>query len=148
MIVAHRGANREAPENTRSAFDAALNYNIDGMEFDVQMSSDGIPVLFHDRDMVKINRSQKRISGYSLEELEALDWGGWYSEAFQGESILTLDKALKLYSQRTRLLIEIKTFETGCLSEESRELTLRILGLLKRAVRDKYLKNIFILSFK
>ena len=46
LIYAHRGANREAGENTRTAFARALAYPIDGIETDVQLSSDGVPVLF------------------------------------------------------------------------------------------------------
>ena len=53
-IVAHRGAGREAPENTRAAFDAALAHGVAGLEFDVQLSRDGVPVIYHDRTLARI----------------------------------------------------------------------------------------------
>lgn len=46
--IAHRGNSAEAPENTAAAFDAALEAPIDGIELDVQMSADGVPVIHHD----------------------------------------------------------------------------------------------------
>ena len=48
-IIAHRGASFETPENTRSAFDKALTYPIEGLDLDVQMTSDGRSVLYHNR---------------------------------------------------------------------------------------------------
>ncbi len=53
LIFAHRGANKEAAENTRSAFDKALEYSIDGIETDVQLSRDEVAVLWHDRFLSK-----------------------------------------------------------------------------------------------
>ena len=54
LIFAHRGANKEAAENTRSAFDKALAYPIDGIETDVQLSRDEVAVLWHDRFLGKL----------------------------------------------------------------------------------------------
>ena len=54
LIFAHRGANREAAESTRSAFDRALEYAIDGIETDVQLSRDEVAVLWHDRFLNKV----------------------------------------------------------------------------------------------
>ena len=61
MIFAHRGANKEAAENTRPAFDQALDYPIDGMETDVQLSRDEVSVLWHDRFLNKIGLPGKHI---------------------------------------------------------------------------------------
>ena len=146
-IVAHRGANREAPENTRVAFDAALIHPIDGIELDVQMSKDGVPVLYHDRTLAKIKGGRKRIADFSHQELRQSDWGGWFSDAFRGERILTLDEVLQLYGEQTRLLIEIKSRDKDRRSGMSRALTSCTLELLKKRVPSAYTENIFILSF-
>ncbi|MFO7839365.1 MAG: glycerophosphodiester phosphodiesterase family protein [Desulfosalsimonadaceae bacterium] len=98
----------EAPENTRAAFDRALERSVDGIEFDVQLSRDGVPVIFHDKSLRKINRSSSPVSHYTYEELSQLDWGGWFSKAFSGEPILTLDQVLLAYGGKIRLLAEIK----------------------------------------
>ncbi|MCL4722641.1 MAG: glycerophosphodiester phosphodiesterase, partial [Gammaproteobacteria bacterium] len=48
QIWAHRGARQQAPENTLPAFELALAQGADGIEFDVQLTADGVPVLIHD----------------------------------------------------------------------------------------------------
>lgn len=146
-IVAHRGAQREAPENTAAAFDAALAYPIDGVELDVQLSLDGVPVLYHNASLTKVKGGRKRISEMTFAELSRFDWGGWFSEAFVGEPILSLERTLKRYGQRTRLLIEIKSYQRERASGISRELTLQVADLLHRTVPARYLKHLFILSF-
>lgn len=107
-IIAHRGARDEAPENTFSAFDRALRYPVDGIEFDVQMSSDDVPVICHDPTLYRIIGKRRRVSNCTYEELAALDWGGWFDARFAGEPLPTLDQILKRLGPRTRLFIEIK----------------------------------------
>jgi glycerophosphoryl diester phosphodiesterase len=146
-IVAHRGARTEAPENTRAAFDAALTHPVDGIEMDVQMSRDQVPVLFHDRTLAKITGGRKRIADYAYSELSAMNWGGWHSGKYRGELLLTLEKALQLYSKKTCLFIEIKSRNRDRTSGRSSVLTTRVLGLIRKQVPRNHLKNIFLLSF-
>lgn len=102
-VFAHRGASREAMENTRSAFDKALRYGIDGIETDVQLSRDGVAVLWHDRFLNKIGLSDKHIDDFDYQQLRAL-----INPASNDESIMTLDDFLLNYRQHCRLLIEVK----------------------------------------
>jgi len=146
-IIAHRGASFEAPENTRSAFDKALTYPIEGLELDVQMTGDGRPVLYHHRTLAQINGSRKRISDYTYKQLLACDWGGWYSPKYAGEKILTLQETLSLYSRSTRLLIEIKSRKQDRMSGRSFELTDNILKAVETTAFRNRRDNIFILSF-
>jgi glycerophosphoryl diester phosphodiesterase len=48
QIIAHRGASGYAPENTRAAFERAIAMGADAIETDVQLTADGVLVLFHD----------------------------------------------------------------------------------------------------
>ena len=80
LIFAHRGANKEAAENTRSAFEKALRYPIDGIETDVQLSRDGIPLLWHDRFMDKLGYPEKRIDDFDYSQLEQINFAGSFSE--------------------------------------------------------------------
>lgn len=107
-IIAHRGAREEAPENTFSAFEHALTYPVDGIELDVQMSSDGVPVICHDPTLYRIVGQRRRVSNCTYAELATLDWGGWFDARFCGEPLPTLDQILKRLEPRTRLFIEIK----------------------------------------
>jgi len=108
MIFAHRGANKEAAENTRSAFDKALAYPIDGMETDIQLSRDEVPVLWHDRLLGKLGHPEKHIDDFDYGELQAMDFAQHYSPQAKPEGIMSLQGFLDAYRRRTRLLLEIK----------------------------------------
>jgi glycerophosphoryl diester phosphodiesterase len=147
MIAAHRGARREAPENTRAAFDAALAHGVAGLEFDVQLSRDGIPVIYHDRTLSRIGKGRRRISNYSLEDLQTFDWGGWFHRSFRGEPLMTLDQVLERYCRRTRLLIEVKSRSYDRASGRGIALAGTVLEAVRRGVPEERLNDIFILSF-
>jgi len=108
MIFAHRGANREAAENTRSAFDKALAYPIDGIETDIQLSRDEVAVLWHDRDLKKLNLSGKHIDDFDHAQLQAMDFAAHFAGSVKTESVMTLQEFITAYRSRCRLLLEIK----------------------------------------
>jgi glycerophosphoryl diester phosphodiesterase len=108
LIFAHRGANKEAAENTRSAFDKALEYPIDGIETDVQLSRDEVAVLWHDRFLGKLGMHIKRIDDYDYAQLQAMNFAAHFSLEAKPEGILSLQAFLDAYRQRCRLLLEIK----------------------------------------
>lgn len=107
LIFAHRGANKEAAENTRSAFDKALEYPIDGIETDVQLSRDEVAVLWHDRFLGKLGLPDKHIDDFDYARLQAMNFAGHFSAAGK-EGIMTLQEFLDSYRKRCRLVIEIK----------------------------------------
>jgi glycerophosphoryl diester phosphodiesterase len=111
MIFAHRGANKEAAENTRSAFDKALEYAIDGIETDVQLSRDEVAVLWHDRLLGKVSFPGKHIDDFDYAQLQAMDFAAHFSANAKPEGIMSLKEFLDAYRKRCRLLIEIKNRE-------------------------------------
>ena len=111
LIFAHRGANKEAAENTRSAFDKALAYAIDGIETDVQLSRDEVVVLWHDRFLGKVGLPDKHTDDFDYAQLQAMNFAGHFSSAATPESLMTLQAFLDAYRKRCRLLIEIKNRE-------------------------------------
>ena len=131
QIFAHRGANKEAAENTRTAFDKALEYPIDGIETDVQLSRDEVPVLWHDRFLGKLGMPDKHIDDFDLAELQAMDFAGHFSSASK-EGIMTLQSFFDAYRQRCRLLLEIKNrdWEIASRHEIKVSLTLEMAGKL------------------
>jgi glycerophosphoryl diester phosphodiesterase len=145
--IAHRGARREAPDNTAPALEKALTYPIDGIEFDVQMSADGRPLLYHDRTIWRLNRRRKRISELAFSELETLDWGGWFRPAFSGEPPLTLEGALAVLQPCPRLLIELKSNPRDRRSGHVRRLTEVVVSILHRKRYRPIQERIYILSF-
>jgi glycerophosphoryl diester phosphodiesterase len=129
-IIAHRGASQEAPENTCSAFERALTYSISGIEFDVQLTADKVPVVCHDPTLRRITGSRRRISNCTYDELAAVDWGGWFHTRFSGETLPTLDEVLTNFGPRTRLLVEIKADAQELKSGRTRELAARVAAML------------------
>src|SRR5579862_4654549 len=100
LVIAHRGASSEAPENTLRAFTRALELGVDGIELDVQVTRDGVPVVFHDFTLTRLTGTRGRLADRTWAELQKLRVGG--------EPIPTLADALSLTRGRCILQIEIK----------------------------------------
>lgn len=130
LIYAHRGANREAAENTRTAFDSALAYSIDGMETDVQLSSDGVTVLWHDGFLGKLGMPARRIDDCTFAELQAMDFAAHFGRGAKPEGILSLREFIAAYRPRCRLLLEIKSRDREDLARQRAriEQTLELVG--------------------
>ena len=77
-ILGHRGANRRAPQNTIPAFQAAIDHGADGVEFDVQMSSDGVLVICHNFTVDETSDGTGYVNEHTFEELRAMDFGSWF----------------------------------------------------------------------
>jgi glycerophosphoryl diester phosphodiesterase len=113
FIWAHRGASKIAPENTMAAFAAAVELGADGLELDIHLSRDGIPVVIHDESLERTTDGRGLVADASLEQLQQLDAGGWFSPDFVGESLPTLAEVLSAFSGKLRLNLELKEFSAG-----------------------------------
>ena len=110
-IIAHRGFSSIAPENTKAAFVAAIEGGADSMEFDVQFSSDGVPVIFHDLNLDRTTNGKGKLTEKSLTELKSLDAGIWFDRKFAGEKILTLVEALEIFKTLPQYLyFDLKSY--------------------------------------
>ena len=94
-IIAHRGASGSAPENTLAAIRLAAEHGATWIEIDVNISSDGVPVLFHDDGLSRCSNGEGLVIEHSLKTLKSLDCGSWFSDEFSGEKIATLDECLQ-----------------------------------------------------
>jgi glycerophosphoryl diester phosphodiesterase len=146
-IIAHRGARDEAPENTFSAFYRALDYPIDGIELDVQLSRDGGVVIYHDWTIYRLARRRRYLFDLSLEELRALNWGGWFHADFNGEAMPLLKTLLSRLGPQTRWFIEIKSHPAEQTSGRVRRLTETVLSLIGGCGHSFASDQIYILSF-
>jgi glycerophosphoryl diester phosphodiesterase len=109
-LYAHRGNSCEAPENTLAAFRAAAAAGVDGVEFDVQMSRDGVPVVIHDESLERTTDGKGRVGEQSAADLARLDAGRWFGPAFAGEPLPTLDQVLEIFrGTPLRVNVELKT---------------------------------------
>ncbi len=73
LIIGHRGASAVAPENTIAAFAAAIDAGADGIEFDVRLSRDGVPVVIHDETLYRTSGVRRRVADLSANELNQFD---------------------------------------------------------------------------
>ena len=94
LVLAHRGASADAPENTLAAFREAVAQGADGVELDVWRCASGEVVVHHDADARRTAGSPLRVTDATLAELRRLDVGAWKGEQFRGERVPTLSEVL------------------------------------------------------
>ena len=69
LVVAHRGASAERPENTLAAFERGLDLGADALELDVRLSRDGVAVVMHDATVDRTTRASGRVAAFSAADL-------------------------------------------------------------------------------
>lgn len=110
-ILAHRGANRAAPQNTIPAFLKAIEMGAHGVENDVHLTADGRLVIVHDYEIDNMSNGKGKVSDYTLEELKGFDFGSYFSPDFEGTRIPTLEEFLDIADPFEIINIEIKSPE-------------------------------------
>lgn len=108
LVIAHRGANQYAPQNTIEAFKKATELNVDGVETDIRITSDGHMVLCHNSKINKTSDGKGKISDMSLNELMNFDFGSWFGERFRATKIPTLEEFLSLMKDSDLPLLDIE----------------------------------------
>ncbi|QXE00342.1 glycerophosphodiester phosphodiesterase [Terribacillus sp. DMT04] len=109
-IFAHRGASNYAPENTMAAFQMAERMQADGIETDVQLTKDQVPVLIHDESINRTTNKRGLVRNFTYEQLQQVDAGSWFHRDYAGEKIISLDYFLSWIKQTSLLLnVELKT---------------------------------------
>lgn len=109
MIAGHRGAASLAPENTLAGFKKALQSGAKWIELDTQLSSDNIPVIFHDETVNRCTSGEGLVADLTFNELQALDAGSWFSDEFMDEKILSLEQTLLFFIENDLSMnLEIK----------------------------------------
>ncbi len=132
-IIAHRGASVDAPENTFASFQRAIDLGSDGIEFDVRLAKDGVPVVIHDTDLNRTGLRQGLVSEMTSSELSAVDIGSWFNckfpaveKDFSDERIRSLADTLDLLkSFDGTIFIELK-----CDRDEVQPLVLTVCNLV------------------
>lgn len=95
-IIGHRGAARHAPENTLAGLRTAASLGASCVEFDVRLTRDGVPVLFHDDTVERTTNGHGRLGALTLAQARRLDAGAWFGARFTGERVPTLAEAIKV----------------------------------------------------
>ena len=110
LIIGHRGASAVAPENTMAAFREAIAVGADGIEFDVRLTGDGVPVVIHDSTLRRTGGVNKRVGDLSWHDLNQIDVGSWFrAGSFANETVPSLVELFELFqSHDARLYLEMK----------------------------------------
>jgi glycerophosphoryl diester phosphodiesterase len=99
--IAHRGGTYNTPESTLAAFGSALKQRVNGIEFDVQFTRDGMPVVMHDRRVNRTTNCSGYVSSFTWDRLRKCDAGSWFDESFRGERVPSLHQALSFIQNRS-----------------------------------------------
>ncbi len=116
LIIGHRGASAVAPENTMAAFREAIAAGADGIEFDVRLTRDGVPVVIHDSTLHRTAGLPQRIADLTSSELKSIDVGSWFARkknlppgTFANETVPSLRELFTLFqSNNLTLCLEMK----------------------------------------
>ncbi len=134
LVVGHRGALALAPENTFAAFERAVDVGVDAIEFDVQRTSDGVPVVIHDATLDRTTSGHGPVRGARWADVRTLDAGSWWSPAHSGERVPALEELLAWARERTvGLVLELKQPAPGDGSETDDGLVGAVLRLVGEA---------------
>jgi glycerophosphoryl diester phosphodiesterase len=120
LIIGHRGASAIAPENTLSAFARAVRDGADGIELDVRLSRDSVPVVIHDATLPRTRLRKRFVARMTLAQLKQTDLGSWFNQRhpdlarleYTRQTIPTLDEVFQLLAnqapKRFVIYVELK----------------------------------------
>lgn len=117
LIVAHRGSSKRAPENTFAAFDLAVASGADGIEMDVRLAGDGVPVVFHDSSLKRMTGEEISVTRLTARELGSVSIGRWFNRrfpklldpAYDNANVPTLEAVLsRLKEYKGVIYVELK----------------------------------------
>lgn len=148
LIVAHRGSSAIAPENTLAAFAQAIEDGAEGIEFDVRISKDGVPIVFHDATLRRVAKRKVKVSNLTFDELQTVDVGKWFNlknpkkadAKFEGEKIPSLVQFFDfLKGYDGRVYVELKS--------EAGDSTALVETVTKIIRASDWLKDVVVKSF-
>ncbi len=127
LIIAHRGASAAAPENTHAAFERAFQDGADGIELDVRLARDGVPVVFHDVTFERTVGIYGDIESYSSEMISKAYAGMWFNDrhprrardSYGWEKVPTLEQVYERYATGT-IYVEMKCEDASRRAELAR----------------------------
>jgi glycerophosphoryl diester phosphodiesterase len=135
LIIGHRGASALAPENTIVAFERAMLDGADGIEFDVRLARDRVPVVIHDASLRRTARSDGDVARLTSTELGGIDVGTWFNlrrpslarQPYALATVPTLHQVFEMFGARdATLYVEMK-----CERSESRALAASVAELVR-----------------
>jgi len=140
-LIAHRGASHCAPENTLAAILAARQLpQVDYIEIDLQLTSDGVPVVIHDTTAARTTAGActRAINAMHSAEIARLEVGSWHSPQYRGAPLPTLSDVLALDIGAKKLMLDLK-LEGSSARRFAEELEIRIFSSAYKNSSEKLL---------
>jgi glycerophosphoryl diester phosphodiesterase len=109
LIIAHRGASHDAPENTIAAYKLAIEQGADAFEGDFWLGAGGHILDLHDKDTKRVAGKKFSITKAPFEKLRALDVGSWKKKKWKDERIPTLEEVLAIVPTGKKVFLELKS---------------------------------------
>ena len=116
-IVAHRGANQLAPENTVAAAQKCVELGVDYVEIDVRTSRDGIMYILHDKTLDRTTNGTGEIADRDSSYVDSLDAGSWFDPKFAGEKVPRLEPFLEKFKGKIKIYFDVKDADLAKLLE-------------------------------
>ena len=116
LVIGHRGSSASAPENTIASFDMAQRDGADGIEFDVRLAKDDMPVVFHDLNLERTVGVQGNVESFASTLVSQFYAGAWFNERYPNlaresyvwERVPTLAQVFERYGSLRKLYVEMK----------------------------------------
>jgi glycerophosphoryl diester phosphodiesterase len=153
LIIGHRGASALAPENTLAAFKRALIDGAAGVELDVRLAGDGVPVVIHDATLRRTGLREGIVAKMTSGELGQADVGSWFNsshphlarEEYSPQAIPTLDQVFDLFRSRPSrseiIYVELKT-------DQAEDTYVELAAAVAKLVRDHdFRSRVVVVSF-
>jgi glycerophosphoryl diester phosphodiesterase len=112
LVIGHRGAPHEAPENTVAGFDCAVRIGVDMIEFDVRLTRDEIPIVVHSRSLKELVGIKRWVDKLDYGEILRLDGEAMKSGRYRVPYFPTLRSVVAQFLDRVILNIELKPVES------------------------------------
>ena len=153
LIIGHRGASAVAPENTLASFARAFEDGADGIEFDVRLARDGVPVVIHDPSLLHTGLRRARVPKVTSARLGQIDVGSWFNRShrrlarlqFTRQTVPTLDEVFRLIARQPRqdlvAYVELKTVRKKTLNDWLVEAVVEVIR------RHNFQSRVIVISF-
>ncbi len=123
--IAHRGASGHAPEHTLPAYQQAVEMQTDYIEIDLQQTTDGSFVAFHDEELSRTTSGQGKLKDITIDDLKALDAGSWFNQLYPEKfnqdykdlQVPLLEEIIQCLHPDVSFYIEIKETKEGAMDQ-------------------------------
>ncbi len=109
LIIAHRGASYDAPENTLESFRLGIQQNADALECDIHVTAENEVVVIHDKTTTRTTGLNKRVDQLTVNEIKQLDAGRWKGNEYKNVRIPTLKEVFSILPKDKKIFVEIKS---------------------------------------